>query len=96
VDPQKLDILSDAIGHRQTGLYLCRTVSSLDHPLARFDLRLPKVEDGDAIGVGEIIRGAEGFGFVIGLPAEMMPDDPFAWPAERFAVAERQTGSSCR
>ena len=59
----------------------------LDHPLTRFDLSLPKVEDGDAIGVGEVIGGAEGFGFVITLPAQMMPDNPLARPAERFAVA---------
>jgi hypothetical protein len=89
VGPQKLNILSDASGYRQTGLYLCRTVSALDHALARFDLGLPKVEEGDAIGVRKVVRGAERFSFVVTLPAQMVPDDPLAWPAQRFAVAER-------
>jgi hypothetical protein len=63
----------------------------LDHPLTGGDLGLPKVENGNAVGVGEVIRGAEGFGFVVALPAQMMPDNPLAGPAERLSVAERQT-----
>jgi hypothetical protein len=67
-------------------------VGAADHFLARSGLGLPKIEDCFAIGIGQVIGDPERIGFVVVLSAEVVPNNPSARTAERFALANRQPG----
>src|SRR5262249_54848234 len=83
-----VDVCVHRIGHDNRAMLAVGAVRALHHGLARLLLRLPEVEDGNAVSIGYVVGGTDALDLVL-LFANVVPSNPCAGlPITEPAIAE--------
>src|SRR5262249_49150904 len=78
-----LEVIVERVAHRVGAVFAMGAVRAFLPRLPRRILRLPEVEDTNAVGIGHVVGGADALDFVL-LIADIMPGHPSA----RLATTE--------